>query len=173
MFRTVAVIGLLVVWLTGCEQSVAASDPDIEAMQRRLKQLQAEVTEKNAEIRRLRRELDDRDENRDEKRLIATCDNIYVALNGEVANELDTALLSDASEAGCRARDAWEVARCAVYRHEQERNPRNPNQPAYVEGETATDPCQVEITATSENSIRFSQQAYQGAHTRTFSITID
>ncbi len=100
----------------------------------------------------------------------ATCDNVYVALNGEVANELDAALRADASPR-CEGKDPAAIARCIVTEHVDEDNPLDKKQHAYTLG--IPDACQVQLAPLSTNGITFAQRPHVGAATRTFSIRVD
>jgi len=105
-------------------------------------------------------------------KVLAACDNAYVALNGFIANELDAALNGGAGQ--CSAKTAAEVVACAVQTHASVTNPANPKQPVYVAAEQALAPCQVSLFAPTTNSVRFSQ--IPGSPTsalRTFSIRVD
>ena len=99
----------------------------------------------------------------------ATCDNIYVALNGEVANELDGALNGGTGQ--CAVTDATGVVECALNKHVDEDNPLDRNHRAYVWGNP--EPCQVALTPVGRNGVVFSQVRDPGATTRTFSIRIE
>ena len=98
----------------------------------------------------------------------ATCDNIYVALNGEVANELDGALNGGTGQ--CHVTDATGVVECALRKHVDEDNPLNKRQRAYVWG--SPQPCQVALTPSDRNGVVFSQVPAPGSATRTFSIVV-
>lgn len=98
-----------------------------------------------------------------------TCDNIYVALNGEVANELDGAL--NGGTGICRVTDVEGVIQCALNKHVNEDNPLNKHQRAYVWGNP--EPCQVALTPAGPNGVMFSQVPAPGATTRSFSIRIE
>ena len=104
-----------------------------------------------------------------EKARNATCDNIYVALNGEVANELDGAMNGGTGQ--CSTSTNTGVMTCALNKHTDEDNPRNRNQRAYTSGGIAT--CQVQLATLSTNGVTFTQQANQSGSTRTFSIRVD
>lgn len=104
-----------------------------------------------------------------ERSRTATCDNIYVALNGEVANELDGAL--NGGTGLCRVTDSAGVVECALRKHLDEDNPLNKRQRAYVGGNP--EPCQVALTPIGRNGVIFSQVPAPGAATRTFSIRVD
>jgi hypothetical protein len=104
-----------------------------------------------------------------EKAANATCGNVYVALNGEIANELDGAL--NGGTGRCRATDAAEVVDCVLREHAGEDNPLDKHQRAYVWGNPA--PCQVALTPSSARSVMFSQTPRIGAPLRTFSIRVD
>ena len=111
-----------------------------------------------------------------EKARTATCDNIYVALNGEIANELDTVL--NGGSTGCgTATGNTQVLNCSLSLHTDEDNPRNRNQSAYTTSANATantSSCRVGLETASTNGIRFNQFVQQNsANSRTFSITID
>ena len=111
-----------------------------------------------------------------EKARTATCDNIYVALNGEIANELDTVL--NGGQTGCgTATGNTQVLSCSLSLHTDEDNPRNRNQTAYTTSanvSTNTSSCRVGLQTSSTNGIRFNQFVQQGSTgSRTFSITID
>ncbi len=111
-----------------------------------------------------------------EKARNATCDNIYVALNGEVANELDGAMNGGTGQ--CAVSTNAGVLTCALNKHQDEDNPRNRNQRAYTTtADSNTAPgggsCQVGLVTVSSNGIAFTQQANQGGATRTFRIRVD
>ncbi len=105
-----------------------------------------------------------------EKARTATCDNIYVALNGEVANELDTVLNGGTSACGTTTGNA-QVTTCVLSTHDQEDNPRNRQQLAYHTANSNS--CQVGIIASGTNGIQFAQQAATSSTTRTFTVRID
>ncbi len=100
----------------------------------------------------------------------ATCDNVYVALNGEVANELDAALRGDVNRR-CAGDDPAAIARCIVTEHVDEDNPLDKKQHAYTLG--IPDACQVQLAPLSTNGITFAQRPHVGGATRTFSIRVD
>lgn len=104
-----------------------------------------------------------------EKARNATCDNIYVALNGEVANELDGAM--NGGTGNCATSTNTGVMNCALGKHVDEDNPRNRNQRAYTTDASAS--CQVGLSTLSSNGITFTQVSNTGATTRTFSIRVD
>ncbi len=104
-----------------------------------------------------------------EKARNATCDNIYVALNGEVANELDGAMNGGTGQ--CSTSTNSGVVTCSLNKHVDEDNPRNRNQRAYTT--TPTNSCQVGLSSLSTNGVTFTQQATQTGATRTFSIAVD
>ncbi len=109
-----------------------------------------------------------------EKARNATCDNIYVALNGEVANELDGAMNGGTGQ--CATATNSGVLDCALNKHQDEDNPRNRNQSAYLQGtdsNTAEDSCRVGLVAVSSNGIAFTQMANLNGSTRTFRIRVD
>ena len=111
-----------------------------------------------------------------EKARTATCDNIYVALNGEIANELDTVL--NGGQTGCGAASGnSQVLTCSLSLHTDEDNPRNRNQSAYTTSANATTngtSCRVGMATTSTNGIRFNQFVRQdSSSSRTFSVVID
>ena len=110
-----------------------------------------------------------------EKKRTATCDNLYVALNGEVANELD-AVANGVPGPHCpAARSRDDIMACMIERHAATRNPRNRRQPAYVT--TAPESCQVmlfPVTWSGHDSISFAQYVQQSStHSRTFSPIVD
>ena len=115
-----------------------------------------------------------------EKRRTALCDNLYVALNGDVANELD-ALSAGKPEPRCpRARTRDDIIDCMVTLYANERNPRNRQQPAYTSDPTGTsaDSCQVmlvpRVTSTGLEYIGFQQYVRaESATSRTFSLDFD
>jgi len=99
----------------------------------------------------------------------STCDNVYVALNGFVANERDGAM--NGATGNCDVRDVSGVIRCALWRHAKEKNPLDKHQRAYTDAAPA--PCQVSLAPLSTNGVTFSQVPRAGASTRTFSIRVD
>ncbi|MFN7953915.1 MAG: zinc-ribbon domain-containing protein [bacterium] len=104
-----------------------------------------------------------------EKARAATCDNVYVALNGEVANELDAAMHGRTGKCAATTNDA--VVSCMMRTHADEDNPRNRNQRAYT---TAPgDSCQVQLSPLSSNGVTFSQIPNPSRPTRTFSIQVE
>ena len=111
-----------------------------------------------------------------EKARTAVCDNIYVALNGEVANELDSALNGLTTACGTTSGNA-EVLSCSLQNHTDEDNPRNRNQTAYTTGGDVGangSSCRVGMQTTSTNGIRFNQFVQQAsANSRTFSVVLD
>ena len=111
-----------------------------------------------------------------EKARTAVCDNIYVALNGEVANELDSVINGLTTACGTATGNAV-VLSCSLQNHNDEDNPRNRNQSAYTTaGDVGTNAasCRVGMTTNSTNGIRFNQFVQQNsANSRTFSVTID
>ncbi|MBK7974491.1 MAG: hypothetical protein IPK07_14825 [Deltaproteobacteria bacterium] len=78
-----------------------------------------------------------------ERSRTATCDNIYVALNGEVANELDGAL--NGGTGLCRVTDSAGVVECALRKHLDEDNPLNKRS-------WGTQPCQVALRRSAETA---------------------
>jgi len=104
-----------------------------------------------------------------EKARNATCDNIYVALNGEVANELDGAM--NGGTGNCNTATNSGVVDCALNKHLDEDNPRNRNQRAYTSA--PSDSCQVGLSTLSTNGVTFTQRAQTTGATRTFSIRVD
>ena len=102
-----------------------------------------------------------------EKARIATCDNIFVALNSEVGCEGPV----DITGGGLCGDTADEVVSCILNNHTNEDNPRNRAQRAYT-GDPDPAPCQVSIQAGGEDSILFSQVPKEGLPVRTFSIVI-
>ena len=104
-----------------------------------------------------------------EKARNATCDNIYVALNGEVANELDGAMNGGTGQ--CSTSTNGGVIACSLNKHQDEDNPRNRSQRAYTSAGPTT--CQVQLTTLSTNGVVFTQQPNQAGQTRTFSIRVD
>ena len=106
-----------------------------------------------------------------EKARNATCDNIYVALNGEVANELDGAMNGGTGQ--CSTTTNAGVVTCALNKHVDEDNPRNRNQRAYTATASVASTCQVGLATLSSNGVTFTQQANQAGTTRTFSIRVD
>ena len=107
---------------------------------------------------------------------IAVCDNIYVALNGEARNELDTVLRGGTTSCGTTSGNA-EVVECLLSLHTDEDNPRNRNQTAYAPAAAITSnaaSCRVGLQAASTNRIRFNQFVQQGSsHSRTFSVVFE
>ena len=111
-----------------------------------------------------------------EKARTAVCDNIYVALNGEVANELDTVLNGGSTACGSTSGNS-NVVNCTLTTHTDEDNPRNRRQTAYTQDtdvSTNASSCRVGLVASSTNGVRFNQYVQQAsANSRTFSVTID
>lgn len=99
-----------------------------------------------------------------------TCDNVYVALNGEVANELDAAL-HGAPGRPCSGDDPAAIARCIVTEHFDEDNPLDEKQHAYTLDTPVA--CQVQLAPLSTNGVMFSQIPRPGAPARSFAIRVD
>ena len=102
-----------------------------------------------------------------------TCDNIYVALNGENAGEVNDSREAIAmARQECGARTTDDLIACALARHQAEANPRNRRQRAFTSSHP--DSCQVELTPLSTNGLTFTQFPRPGDRTpRTYSIRID
>lgn len=103
------------------------------------------------------------------------CDNVYVALNGEVANELDAA--THGSTTACDTYgDSAAVIECTLSKHTREDNPKNASLPAYVylSEDHPLEPCQVGLSPAGTNGVRFHQYVEPGATaSRSFSVVID
>ena len=112
-----------------------------------------------------------------EKARTAVCDNIYVALNGEVANELDSVISGGVQTACGTSTGNTAVLNCSLSLHTDEDNPRNRNQSAYTASANVTSnaaSCRVGLQTSSTNGIRFNQFVQQGSTgSRTFSVTMD
>ena len=106
----------------------------------------------------------------------ATCDNVYVALNGEVANELDVVAHGGSTACGTKG-DARAVVECTLGTHRDEDNPRNRRLTAYTHADEVTanaSSCRVGLVAIGTNAVRFNQYVQQASTTsRTFSVTIE
>lgn len=73
-----------------------------------------------------------------------TCDNIYVALNGENAGEVNDSREAIAmARQECGARTTDDLIACALARHQAEANPRNRRQRAFTSSHP--DSCQVQL----------------------------
>ncbi len=107
-----------------------------------------------------------------EKARNATCDNLYVALNGEAANELDSVLNGGSTRCNSTGTSA-EVVKCLLSHHVDEDNPRNRNQKAYVAGPGAGDSCQVSVSSLGQRGVLFEQVSSQGRSARTFHVMLD
>lgn len=102
----------------------------------------------------------------------ASCDAFYNVLDGELANQLETALGYAKGTPMCGCTTNTCVMECALNRHYEALNPRNRWQNAYgAEGDTNYQPCQVALGTFSTNGVLISQSA-DGSETRTFHIAI-
>jgi len=114
-----------------------------------------------------------------EKARNAACDGLYHSLDGELAKELDSAI-----QGGYRAANNCKDASCVVNtstnKHNDEDNPRNRNQRAFIPatGSYSYTDCQVVLTVQSSGgsgggAIEIGQRPNTISTTRTFSITSD
>ena len=89
------------------------------------------------------------------KAKVATCEDLYHELSGEVGNELDGAV--NGGTGHCAVSSNSGVVACVLGKHTWERNPWNRTQSAY----TAASPqcCQVQLQPISSNGIAFFQPA--------------
>lgn len=89
------------------------------------------------------------------KAKVATCEDLYHELSGEVGNELDGAINGGTGHCGVSTNSG--VVGCVLGKHSWERNPWNRAQNAYI----ATSPqcCQVQLQPVSSNGIAFFQPA--------------
>ncbi|MFN7956548.1 MAG: hypothetical protein U0610_32880 [bacterium] len=161
----------------------AAAGPSREEWTRHLETWERDLEQRERALARREASLDAREREliaeaerarastADPMRRRASCDDVYVALNGEVANELDRAQARDSQRCGSTAA---QVVRCVIDRHRDERNPLDESDYAYVEGE-ARDACQVALDAPRDFVVVFSQLVRRGERSslRTFSITIE
>lgn len=112
-----------------------------------------------------------------------TCDATYRALNGEISNEMNKVLLQGvptSCNTGPGSDPATAARDCVLTRHVREKNPRNKSQLAYTTSAVDTDgnSCQVQLTATGNNTVVFTQRLYKtgqgfqttSRQTRSFSI---
>ncbi len=105
----------------------------------------------------------------------STCDDMFKALSGEVANELDGAKNGGTGE--CQVSTNVGVLACVLGKHTDEDNPRNRNQRAYTtaadSNSAPADTCQVGLVTVSSNGIVFTQRPQQLSATRSFRVRID
>jgi len=108
-----------------------------------------------------------------EKARNASCDGLYHSLDGEISNELDSAI-AGGSRAACSCKDTTCVVNCSMNKHTDEDNPRNRNQRAFILSGTQ-DSCQVLLNPITGASVEIGQlpSTVSGVSTRTFSITVD
>ena len=103
-----------------------------------------------------------------EKARVASCDAAYVALDGEIANEMEDVL--EGGDAQCGT-SLFSLVPCVVVRHLDDVNPRNRAQPLYVASGVftpATQPCQVLIEPVPlQSGVRLTQQPAAGELPRT------
>jgi len=105
-----------------------------------------------------------------EKARNASCDGLYHSLDGELSNELDSAIAGGANPA-CNCANADCVVRCSMNKHTDEDNPRNRNQNAFVNG-TGISTCQVSLQTAGSAGVLMGQVPRAGSATRTFNITV-
>ncbi|MFN7954204.1 MAG: prepilin-type N-terminal cleavage/methylation domain-containing protein [bacterium] len=105
----------------------------------------------------------------------ATCDDMFKALNGEVANELDAAMNGATGE--CAVGSNSGVVACVLAKHVDEDNPRNRNQRAFTTASDSNTPpsdtCQVGLVTVSSNGIVFTQTPQVNGVFRTFRVRLD
>ncbi len=90
---------------------------------------------------------------------IRRCDANYVALNREVADELDSLVARGRSErCGATSREA--IIDCVVARHRDARNRHDRSQPAYTSG--PAERCQVRLVPSRSYEITFEQPTESG-----------
>ncbi len=110
-----------------------------------------------------------------DKARTATCDDMFTALSGEVANELDFAI--HGGSGGCLVGSNAGVLACVLAKHSDEDNPRNRNQKAFTTASNSNtppqDPCQVGLVAVSTNGIVFTQTPLVVGSFRTMRIRVD
>lgn len=95
----------------------------------------------------------------------ATCNNIYVALNGGVGEV--------PADDPIRTMSMSDIVQLAVDKHQDEDNPRNRAQRAYTSAPiTPADACQVRIEAVGADRVLFAQYPAADEPLRTFSIAI-
>jgi len=106
-----------------------------------------------------------------EKARNASCDGLFHSLDGEISNELDSAIAGAGSaQCGCTTNQC--VMNCAMNKHQEEDNPRNRNDHAFTTG-TASPTCQVAMATYGTTGVAVAQLAAAGGTTRTFNISVD
>jgi len=106
-----------------------------------------------------------------EKARNASCDGLFHSLDGEISNELDSAIAgASAAQCGCTSNQC--VMNCAMNKHMEEDNPRNRNDHAFTTG-TSAPTCQVALSTYGTTGVSVSQLASSGSSTRTFNISVD
>jgi len=108
-----------------------------------------------------------------EKARNASCDGLYHSLDGELSNELDSAIAGGYT-ASCNCQSPECVVACSLNKHQEEDNPRNRNQHAFISGSYTAAGCQVQLVPSGTRCIGTNQLPMRGSVTpRTFSICVD
>ncbi len=119
-----------------------------------------------------------------EKSRVSTCDALFHALDGEIANEMDRVVNASNHQPSCGdMRTSWNdiaIMRCVSQKHAGEDNPRNNRLRAYInyyEQPTGYTSCQVGLDESTSSAwqlgLRIRQRATRTGVERTFSIHID